>query len=159
MTNETQVTDVNVRKSAKKARRDHRPRMDSVDRRGVWAPPGGRELYLHSHLSDAAGELESDGQEQILEPTNLDFVERILTYEAENEIPIVGGLTDEQYRNFSYKNLGRLLADAGARESDVSDSGTTDTRPIAIAAIDSERAASARLLIEQIVDEHRSAER
>lgn len=60
-----------------------RERMDSINKRGEWAPPRGRELFLHSHLSDQPGVLDSDGLEDVLEPANVRFVESVATRRTE----------------------------------------------------------------------------
>jgi hypothetical protein len=149
MTSETDMNRVDTKAKSRSDRAPQQSKMDSVDRRGVWSPPGGRELFLHSHLSDIAGVVEADGQEEILDPTNLRFVESILNYETANKIPPVGGLTDKKFREFAYESLSKLLATPD-NEPRTEDAANTDTGPVALAATAARREASARRVIEQL---------
>lgn len=81
--------------------------MDAIDKKGRWSPPGGRELLFHSHLSDAPGEKDSDGLEEVLEPANVAFVDSVLSYDGVEKSP--DGSFDADYIDYVATAIGRLL--------------------------------------------------
>ncbi len=137
-------------------RRSKSPRMDSIDRKGRWAPPGGRELYFHSHLSDVPGESDSDGLEDVFEAANVTFVGAVLDYESDHNIPNVGAAADSKYLDFVEQQLRTLIKPPQAKLVGSEESHHRAAHA-AIAAEDDARINAAREVVEQILRESSEA--
>ena len=84
-----------------------------ITKKDLWSPPGGKELFIHSHFSDRAGVSDSDGLGAVMEKQTVSFVEDILEYQRKHKLTTAAAEEDSRFLELFGNKLLKIV---GTRE-------------------------------------------